>query len=328
MPLYVGYTQKRRKVKLLTAGDDIFKLLKSSVGEIGGQVDLQAIINDYTNTRNHTLTWEQLIGEVVILTSYDTFETSYIITELSDKTFRFYLDKGTNKEQYKDIDIFYTPTSRLSISPGSKGRSLYSHVTALNLEIQGEVIKLPENNVGRTVVFDPVASNAISLKLIGAIGEFTYNPTTVISEYLASEVNLPTSMFLAYGSYLIEVTYLINGVTKSFRSPLFFIFNSAGDPTPELTLISNFVTGGSNFGKNYNINKTIYSSFPENLVSELVTHSGGSKGRNYNISKITYSSLSPSAASELVSTLSISSSGGSNGRNYNIVRIDNSNVGA
>jgi len=83
MPLYVGTAQKRRRVKLLTAGDTVYKLTNT----LGGQIDLRAVLNDVTNLKNHSLTWVQTKGNEVQLSSDNTLESSYVITDNTDKTF-------------------------------------------------------------------------------------------------------------------------------------------------------------------------------------------------------------------------------------------------
>ena len=105
MPIYVGYSQKRRTVRLLSAGRTQYLLCPPS------DIDLGAIVSDTTNLRNHELKWEQIKGPTVPLASENTLGTSFPFADTEDKTFRFYLDPDTNKEQYKDVDIFYTPTS-------------------------------------------------------------------------------------------------------------------------------------------------------------------------------------------------------------------------
>ena len=49
MPIYVGYTQKRRTVALLGAGKNQLFLCSPDV-----PINLTATLNDYTNIRNYT----------------------------------------------------------------------------------------------------------------------------------------------------------------------------------------------------------------------------------------------------------------------------------
>lgn len=61
---------------------------------------------------NHTLWWEQVSGNPVNwLSPRDqlTVDVSYPASD--DKVFRFYIDKGTSREQYADVTIYGTPTS-------------------------------------------------------------------------------------------------------------------------------------------------------------------------------------------------------------------------
>ena len=105
MPIYVGYTQKRRTVKLLSAGNNQIFLCDA------GNIELKAVLNDVTNIRNYTFEWNQLTGPDAQLIYVDELTSLFPFSDTVDKKFRFYIDKDTPQEQFADVDIFYTPTS-------------------------------------------------------------------------------------------------------------------------------------------------------------------------------------------------------------------------
>jgi hypothetical protein len=216
MPLYVGYTQKRRRVKLLTAGESVYLLIKT----VGGTYDLKAVINDTTNLRNYELLWEQLTGEPVILSSTNTLSTSFQILEKTDKLFRFSLDLGTNQEQSEEITVYFTPTSehqfyggvRSTINQDSQtkpsqifgsGYTLPEHSGEFNTEVVvesglGIIISLPSSNLEGKV---------INTRLYGAPSQWTNNPTEVIYDIPSEDGSIEKFFGVEWGSYVVEVTY-------------------------------------------------------------------------------------------------------------------------
>lgn len=244
MPLYVGTSQKRRRVKLLTAGDTVYKL----TNELGGTVDLKAIVNDETNLRNHTLTWEQTKGSEVQLSSENTLESSYEITDNTDKSFEFYIDKGLNTQQTKKVDIYYTPTSTTSAEKGyaSKRNDNFKTIPNFRFELGSEY---PEptgesdydvrTKTGTGIVFDDVsepflAGNAIRLRLYGEVGVWTHNPTTLIKTVDAVDGKVAGFTFVENGSYAVEIDYFSNNVSGevTYRSEPIFAFYAETSEDP------------------------------------------------------------------------------------------------
>jgi hypothetical protein len=216
MPLYVGYTQKRRRVKLYTAGKTVYLLIKN----LGGTYDLQAVVNDTTNLRNYELLWEQLTGEPVVLSSTSTLSTSFQILEKTDKLFRFSLDLGTNQEQSEEITVYFTPTSEFQIYGGVTSIPDRDSQTKANQRF-GSGYTLPEHSgefnpevvvgSGLGIIISPPSSgldgSVINTRLYGAPGEWTHNPSQIMYDVPSEDGSIQKFFGVEWGSYLVEVTY-------------------------------------------------------------------------------------------------------------------------
>jgi hypothetical protein len=64
--------------------------------------------------RGHTIEWEQISGQPVLIDDIHSQSTFYERLENSNKTFRFWIDKGRATEQYDDLIIYGTPTETLT----------------------------------------------------------------------------------------------------------------------------------------------------------------------------------------------------------------------
>ena len=238
MPLYVGTAQKRRRVKLLTAGDTIYKLTNT----LGGQIDLRAVLNDVTNLKNHSLTWVQTKGNEVQLSSDNTLESSYVITDNTDKTFEFYIDKGLNTQQTKKVEIYYTPTSTSTPKRGTAFESDENQKTIPNFRFEiGAEFPEPTGmfnantdiKVGTRIAFDNTADpffkdKALRIRFYGEINEWTHNPTTLLLEEESVNKKIKNFFFVDNGSYAIEIDYAAKNITKevTFRSEPVFAFDA------------------------------------------------------------------------------------------------------
>lgn len=293
MPLYVGYTQKRRKVKLYTAGETVYLLIKN----VGGTFDLQALVNDETNLRNYELLWEQLTGEPVILSSVNTLSTSFQILEKSDKLFRFSLDLGTNREQVEEVTVYFTPTSEHEFFGGTRNYPNRNEQTKYNQSF-GNGYTLPEHSG----VFNPqvavvsglgikieqpkggLAGKVINTRLYGAPGRWTHNPTDIIYDIPSYDGTATEFFGVEWGSYIVELTYDLGthnevkyrsdaifakpgqvgseGFTASAVDDLFSM--PAGGTKNKLTDILRFINSSNNSESNYVIQK------PGDVVAKLL----------------------------------------------------------
>ena len=96
------YRQLLGQINSFTAGPDQLVLCEDTIV-------LEATVDG--DLFGHTFEWEQLSGTVVVLNNDDTLTPSFSNVDGSDKTFRFYLDRGTPKEQFDDITVFNKPIS-------------------------------------------------------------------------------------------------------------------------------------------------------------------------------------------------------------------------
>lgn len=229
MAIFVGYTQKRRTVRLLSAGETIYLLCPPPT------IEIQAVLSDITNLRNHTIEWVQVKGNTVVLSNADSLVASFPSTETTDKRFRFYVDRGTNNEQYKDLDIFYTPTTYAN----GGSRIIYSqegqtvpNVTKSNgfLIPLNPYVEAPVAITPATIFeFDALdlqdlAGNAVKLEVFQDIA-FGPRPSNLYSSY--SQGEFPTTLALPPGTYLVKVTYINDAISKTYISPLLVSFPSA-----------------------------------------------------------------------------------------------------
>lgn len=107
MPIHNAFSNKRRTVKLLGAGKPQFIICNPH----GSPINLNPLLNDYFNHRNVVLEWEQLKGNITVLSTYDNYFSEYPFTDTSDKIFRLNIDKDTAKHQFGDFYVYHTPTS-------------------------------------------------------------------------------------------------------------------------------------------------------------------------------------------------------------------------
>jgi len=291
MPLYVGTSQKRRRVKLLTAGDTVYKLSNL----LGGTVNLEAILNDTFNLRNHTLTWEQTKGEEVQLSSIASLTTSYVIADNTDKTFEFHLDKGLNTQQTKRVDIYYTPTS---VTPAEKGKA-YKHghndKTVPNLRFDFGV-EHPEFvlgfnpdvdiKAGTGIVFDEtpypfLQGKALRLRLYGEVNGWTHTPSTLLRTVDAVEGKVVNFLFVENGSYVVEVDYIHNnnsGVV-TYKSEPIFAFD-IGENEDLVRGVNELIP--SSVGTAFKLNSVFRQVFEKTVVNEpLMLGGGGQYNLNY-----------------------------------------------
>lgn len=106
MPFQVTYSQRLVQVNAIQAVDagkdgnavcDIsFSLTATVIGDLNG----------------HTIVWEQISGlPVTFTTPLAQLSISYDQTTFDDKTFRFYVDKGSARERFDDVTVFGSPTT-------------------------------------------------------------------------------------------------------------------------------------------------------------------------------------------------------------------------
>ena len=109
MPFQVVYSVRVSAPGVITffsAGEDQSVICATDV-------DLEAII--IGDTEGHTFWWDQISGNPIVWTTpRDGTTASYNnpTTIFDDKVFRFWIGKGTPDEQYDDINIYGTPTSK------------------------------------------------------------------------------------------------------------------------------------------------------------------------------------------------------------------------
>ena len=105
MPFQVSFSAKstpKGLIDFFTAGPDQIVVCDTTVF-------MEAtVVGDFTG---HTFLWEQTDGDPVTWnTPLNQFAVNYTTANFQDKTFRFYIDKGTGNEQYDEIIMFSTPT--------------------------------------------------------------------------------------------------------------------------------------------------------------------------------------------------------------------------
>lgn len=83
------------------------------------EITLTAVVDG--NLGGHTIHWDQIVGDsqIVWLTPQNQLQVTFaIVGGSADRTFRFYIDKGTPMEQHDDVVTWGTPTDMGSITCG------------------------------------------------------------------------------------------------------------------------------------------------------------------------------------------------------------------
>lgn len=85
------------------------------VGCVNNSVILTAVVNESLD--NHSILWEQILGSAVTwISPQDQLEAEFQILLVDDKIFRFWIDKGTQYETFKDVFVFAKSTERVSFN--------------------------------------------------------------------------------------------------------------------------------------------------------------------------------------------------------------------
>lgn len=291
MPLYVGTSQKRRRVKLLTAGDDLYYLSN----RVGGTAYLKAVVSDYTNLRNHKFNWVQNTGTPVNLIGSGTLEASYVIESQQDIEFTFTLDKGTNREQAKSVTIYNTPTSKKQVSGGSEDKDLETipeTIPSITFEqrqvipaVSGTFIPRVDAKTAYAAVIanttvPGIAGKAVRTLLYGKEGLTRTNRLEFIKEYAASGGNAEDFFpEIKKGSYRISIEYepAQPGFTKWYHSPTFFITEDNLRESPIVAVDDNPIApeGGSATLPVNNFRRQIFGIGKYYADQDIKTYSGG-----------------------------------------------------
>lgn len=326
MPIYVGYTQKRRRVKLLTAGDTLYFLCPP------GDITLEATVSDTTNLRNHILLWEQTKGPDVIFSATDQLSTTFPFADTDDKEFRFYLDKGTPQEQMKDLEVFYTPTSTFKRNGASANAASVISALIPNLQIVGGIIfPEPDGTVnddlnllpGTDYTFDQStvagmeADTIYKMELLSS-DVYTKYPNDVISTYYKG--NLPTELTLPRGVYKLKAYFDLLGYKTEAVSPLIVSnpYPVEGKRGIQDLIVPGGVTGTFSGLVRTSISRLSVDSTTIGLVS-LAT------GNNLATDRFTFLLLSPTNRPELLSEYSTLS--GATGSFLSVTRSNPSQIG-
>jgi hypothetical protein len=198
---------------------------------------MAAELNDDSNLRNITLTWEQIKGPPVTLASENTLGTSFPFADTDDKTFRFWVDKNTNRAQYKDVNIFYTPTS---IMPNrAMGSALFEESMTIPNSAQTPGFVLPaatgifDTNVdiqpAQIVSFDPVPDlvrfKSVKFEILTDAG-FVVNPEDIYATYYYAASEYVYSIPLPNGVYRFRFYYDMGGLDYTVFTSPYIVSNS------------------------------------------------------------------------------------------------------
>ena len=157
MPFQVSFSAKTTPKGIITnftAGPDQVVVCDTTVF-------LEATVNG--DLTGHTFLWEQIDGDpVTFLTPLNQFAISYTTANFLDKTFRFFIDKGTGIEQFDDVFMFSTPTLPLVTGVPDQnciintGGSLHCDKPLLTIDIVMPTTFLPEPVIACNINTDPI----------------------------------------------------------------------------------------------------------------------------------------------------------------------------
>jgi len=161
-----------------------------------GDIILTADVSDEDLLDGHTLLWEQVAGTAVTLLNPASLVTSFPFGDTVDKTFRFYIDKGLPGEQYKDVYVYYTPTTvgargscvgtvTLGKGPGDVAENIFANAGP-GAPVTGDFIDNVVPNPGVELTWDApsgdLADDIIKYEVYkDAILQSTYYPGDALS---------------------------------------------------------------------------------------------------------------------------------------------------
>lgn len=135
------------------------------------------------NLGGHTIRWEQMSGDtqIVWLTPTNQLSATFAIVGggSSDRTFRFYIDKGTPLEQFDDVTAWGTPTETDSYVASNTP-------TPTNLDVACRNIPCSSINLVRTYGVTPATYPGVVVVNPQFTYDFTWTPPTCDSQYLTS----------------------------------------------------------------------------------------------------------------------------------------------
>ncbi len=224
MAIYSGVIQKRRTIRILSVGEDRFLLCPP------GQITLSAELSDYTNLKNHVAEWTQLKGTPVVLATPDQPETTFPHSSTEDKKFRFTLDPGTNQEIYKEMNIYYTPTS-LNLPTVVRGKRSTASMTTHNLQkVDSFLFPPPSGEVRSNISGSPASKftfdvtdviglggNLVKMEILTDAG-YVHNPEDLYATYENDDI--PYEIVLPTGVYVFRFYYELDSGTYSYDSAL------------------------------------------------------------------------------------------------------------
>ena len=180
------------KISSFTAMPDIVAILAT-------QVTLNVeVIGDL---RGHTFLWEQIAGTTVgvsFTTPTNQFTVTYtnnpVIGTFDDKRFRFWIDKGTPRAQYKDIWVYGSPVDVIQYSTynNSAQNNITTQIgtTYINAYMERININYPDGSsfAGNCIEWDvPVNHDATRFKFF-QIEQFnrtsgSWDPVGIVTEF-------------------------------------------------------------------------------------------------------------------------------------------------
>ena len=222
-------------------------------------IDLFAELNDYTNLRNLTQDWEQVSGNPIVLSQYDFYNVNYPYIDNSDKHFKFYLDKDTNREQVEDFYVYHTPTSITKSAGGIVSAKDINSIRYLSItDLVSTSVTPPYSGVvnpnvtsipgGKFTFTLPDSTLQVSPAVrfeVHYSASYGIEPFTVIDTF--NFVDFPTQYVGVNGFYFFRFIYLdYNGKELIYDSPIKYINFSGENTGNQNSLITDdvVVTGG------------------------------------------------------------------------------------
>ena len=185
------------------------------------------IVND-VNLRNHTLYWEQIDGEDVVIEDTSKQTTGYFYNENSNKTFRLWLDYGTAGASFKDITIYHVPTSilRAQATRGVKhhlAQTTGSHTVSgtRTIPVSPSPAKVPATVV-LELTYTPLAADLLAA--LQRVDVYSVTPQHLPDALISSHTSpVPASIPVPEGYSILKYVYMLAGVLRTYASPLLFI---------------------------------------------------------------------------------------------------------